>query len=231
MSDNNKDKNPKDDSKTPENNAGPDTTPKDSAETGKPEEEKSLQDLINDMYDDADDAQEELGADSAKFQEAVDAAVEEATKAIKSEAKEEIAQIRKRAVDEVESVRKRADQDADAAKNKAVGKFAKDMLEFADNFHRAVEAIPAEDAENNEQLKKILDGLHAMESSLQAAFNRHGIEKFESKGQKFDPNKHEAMFQIPATDGQEPGTVGQVAQEGYMMNGRLLRAARVGVVK
>lgn len=197
----------------------------------KPDEEKSLQELIDEMNSQAEEAQEELGIDSAKFEEAVEKAVAERTAAIQSQAKEEIAQIKIRARDEVDSVRRRADVDAENAKNRAIGKFARDMLEFADNFQRAVDAIPAETLAGNEQLKTLIEGLHAMEASLQSTFNKHGIEKFESKGEKFDPNRHEAMFEVPAADGQEPGTVGQVAQDGYMMKGRLLRPARVGVVK
>ncbi|MCG8491312.1 MAG: nucleotide exchange factor GrpE, partial [Sneathiellales bacterium] len=110
-----------------------------------------------------------------------------------------------------------------------VTKFARDMLSVADNMRRALDSVP-EDVRENEAVKNILVGVEMTESELISTFGKHKIEVIKAEGEKFDPNFHQAMFEIENPD-VEPGTVLQVVQTGYVISGRLLRPALVGVSK
>jgi molecular chaperone GrpE len=134
-----------------------------------------------------------------------------------------------RARAEVENMRRRASREKDDAHNYAVTKFARDMLAVSDNLRRAIDSIPAQ-AREQEDVKHVLAGIELTESELLNTFEKHKIKKIEAEGQKFDPNMHQAMFEVenPAV---EPGTVLQVVQTGYAIADRLLRPAMVGVAK
>lgn len=134
-----------------------------------------------------------------------------------------------RALAEAENTRRRAKQEREDASKFAVSSFAKDLLEFSDNFHRALDAIPA-DLQNDERIASIITGLQAMDAALLKTFERHGIQKVEPLDQPFNPNFHEVMFETPVP-GKAGGTVIQVVEAGYTLNGRLLRAAKVGIAK
>ena len=134
-----------------------------------------------------------------------------------------------RALAETENVRRRAQRDREETTRFAVAGFARDVLSVADNLRRALEAVP-EDAGDNEALGSLVGGIELTERELGSIFQRHGVEKIDPAGEKFDHNLHEAMFEIPTADA-EPGTVLQVVETGYVLNGRLLRAARVGIAK
>lgn len=129
---------------------------------------------------------------------------------------------------DTENVRRRLEKDkADAIAYAATG-FARDMLSVADNLARAVAAIPAE-ARENDAVKAIVTGVEMVAKELDSIFQRHGITRISALGEKVDPNRHQAMLEIPG--GGEPGTIVQEMQAGYMLRDRLLRPSLVGVAK
>ena len=134
-----------------------------------------------------------------------------------------------RSLAETENVRRRGQREREETAKFAITGFARDVLSVADNLRRALEALPG-DAGENEALSSLVGGIELTERELAAIFQRHGVEKIDPAGEKFDHNLHEAMFEIPTAD-TEPGTVMQVVETGYVLNGRLLRAARVGIAK
>ena len=107
--------------------------------------------------------------------------------------------------------------------------FARDVLSVADNLSRALDAIPAELREDD-KLKGLVAGLEATGRELESVFRKHGVEKFPSVGETLDPNKHQAMVEIPVADA-AAGTIVQEMQAGYIIKDRLLRPALVGVAK
>lgn len=135
-----------------------------------------------------------------------------------------------RAVAETENTRRRLTRERDETAKYAASTFAKEMLDVADNLHRALAAIPAETLAGDEALKSLHDGVSATERQLDAAFTRQHIKRIWPEGEKFDSNLHQAMFEVPGTSF-PAGTVVQVLQAGYVMHDRLLRPALVGVAK
>ena len=134
-----------------------------------------------------------------------------------------------RALAETENLRRRGRREREETAKFAISGFARDVLSVADNLRRALDAVPG-DAADNEALGSLVGGIELTERELATVFQRHGVEKIEAAGEKFDHNLHEAMFEIPTADA-EPGTVIQVVETGYLLNGRLLRAARVGIAR
>ncbi|KAK9454147.1 GrpE-domain-containing protein [Dipodascopsis uninucleata] len=118
----------------------------------------------------------------------------------------------------------------------AIQKFARDLLDSVDNLERALATIPEEKRSGDEQkdedqeLMALYDGVKMTQQILEQTLKRHGLEKIDPLGEKFDPHKHEATFEIDQPD-KEPGTVFFVQQTGFTLNNRVLRAAKVGVVK
>ena len=135
-----------------------------------------------------------------------------------------------RALAETENQRRRAQREREDASKYAAANFAKDMLDVADNLRRAIGSIdPA--ALQDDRAKALVEGVAATERALLAALERHGIKRIEPEiGERFDPNFHEAMFEVPNT-GKPGGSIVQVVQAGYRMHDRLLRPAMVGVAK
>ena len=130
---------------------------------------------------------------------------------------------------ETQNVRRRLEKEkADASAYAATG-FARDMLSVADNLGRALAAIPAELREDD-RINSLLTGIEMTAKELENVFQRNGISKIEALGAKLDPNRHQAMVELPSADA-EPGTVIQEMQAGYMIKDRLLRPALVGVAK
>lgn len=134
-----------------------------------------------------------------------------------------------RALADSENTRRRAVKDREDAGKYAITGFAKDLLDFSDNFHRALAAIPAE-LHDDERVGAIIAGLEAMDANLLKTFEKHGIKKIEPIDETFNPNFHEVMFEAPVP-GKPAGIVIQVVEAGYVINDRLLRAAKVGVSK
>jgi molecular chaperone GrpE len=132
---------------------------------------------------------------------------------------------------DMENLRKRADREKAEATLYAASNFARDLLAVADSLSRALAAVPAEERDViDDVMKKFLDGIEMTERELMNAFQRHNIRKLEPVGEKFDPNFHQAMFEVPSAD-KAPGTVLQEVQSGYAVGERCLRPALVGVAK
>ena len=132
---------------------------------------------------------------------------------------------------EMENTRKRLEREKAEATLYAASNFAKDLLSVADNLGRALQALPAEERERAGEIEKnLIAGVEVTERELLNVFQRHGIRKIEAVGQKFDPNFHQALFEV-TTNEKPPGTVMQELQSGYAVGERCLRPALVGVAK
>lgn len=134
-----------------------------------------------------------------------------------------------RTVAEMDNLRKRSVREREDASKFAISGFAKDLLDVADNFRRALDAIPA-DLRADERIKPLVEGIEATERALLKSFEKNGIKKIEPLDEPFNPNFHEVMFETPAA-GKAGGTIIQLIETGYMLHDRLLRPARVGVAK
>ena len=130
---------------------------------------------------------------------------------------------------ETQNLRRRMEKDISDARNYAATGFARDILSVSDNMARALEAIPA-DLREDERVNVIIAGIEATQRELDRIFTQHGITRIASIGLPLDPNQHQAMMEIPVAD-QEPGTIVQEMQSGYMIKDRLLRPAMVGVAR
>lgn len=136
-----------------------------------------------------------------------------------------------RTLAEMENLRRRTEREVADARAYGISGFGRDMLGVADNLSRALTAIAAENRENlPAPAVAFIEGVELTERELLKAFERNGVKKFDPQGQKFDPNVHQAMFEVP--DPSVPaGTVVQVVQAGYTIGERVLRPALVGVAK
>ncbi|TKD51628.1 nucleotide exchange factor GrpE [Sphingomonas baiyangensis] len=130
---------------------------------------------------------------------------------------------------ETQNVRRRAEKEAADARTYAATAFARDVLSVADNLTRALSAIPQE-LRDDDKFKGLVVGLEATGRELDSVFARHGISRIETGGATLDPNRHQAMFEVPTAE-HAPGTIVQEVQAGYMIRDRLLRPALVGVAK
>ena len=132
---------------------------------------------------------------------------------------------------DMENLRRRTEREVKDARTYAVTGFAREILSVADNLRRALEAVPAEaKADGEGGLAGLIDGVEVTERSLISTLEKHGVKKLDPEGQRFDPNFHQAMFEIPNTEVPN-GTVLQVVQAGYAIGERVLRPAMVGVSK
>jgi molecular chaperone GrpE len=134
-----------------------------------------------------------------------------------------------RALAETENVRRRLQRERDDAQKYAVSGFAKDLLSAVDNLRRALDAVPESEVAD-QRTRLLLDGVAATERELLAAFERHGLKRIDPKGEMFDHNLHQAIFEAERP-GAPAGTVIEVLQPGYVLHDRLLRPAMVGVAK
>ncbi len=130
---------------------------------------------------------------------------------------------------ETQNVRRRLEAEKQQTSAYAVTNFARDMLSVKDNLDRALASFP-EDLRSDDRLKSLITGIEATGRELANVFQRHGIIRIEAMGQSLDPNRHQAMVEIP-NDEAEPGTIVQEMQAGYMIKDRLLRPALVGVAR
>lgn len=129
---------------------------------------------------------------------------------------------------EAQNVRRRSEKEAIDARAYAVTAFARDILSVADNLSRGLSAMP-EELRADEKMKGLVAGLEATGRELEAIFARNGIQKIEALGETLDPNRHQAMMEMPSDAA--PGTIVQEMQAGYMIRDRLLRPALVAVAK
>jgi len=138
---------------------------------------------------------------------------------------------RLRALAEAENVRRRAEKEKADASQYAVTKFARDMLGIADNFARALAAVPADiRAAADPQVKAVLDGVEATDRQLLQTLERYGVKAVDTSDGKFDPNLHQAIAEVPG-NGKPPGSIVDVVQSGFTIRERLLRPAMVTVAK
>lgn len=136
-----------------------------------------------------------------------------------------------RTLAEMENMRRRTEREVADARSYAVTNFARDVLNVADNVRRALESVPAEARSTAEgALKGLIEGIDLTERDLAKTLERHGVKVVAPEGQRFDPNRHQAMFEVPNTE-VPSGTVVQVVQTGYVIGDRTLRPALVGVSK
>jgi molecular chaperone GrpE len=132
---------------------------------------------------------------------------------------------------EMENLRRRTARDVHDARSYAIANFARDMLSVSDNLRRALEAVPQEARDSADaSFKALIEGVDLTERAMLSALERHGVKKLFPEGEKFDPNFHQAMFEVPNAD-VPANTVVQVVQPGYSIGERVLRPALVGVAK
>ncbi len=177
---------------------------------------------MNDETKRPDEAAEPASAEAANENDAA-AALEK-----------QIAELRDRylrAAAEVENVRKRAEREAADARAYGVAAFAREVLNIADHLARALEAVgPEARASADGALKALVEGVELTERELLKALSQHGVRRLDPKGEKFDPNFHQAIFEV-ADESVPPGTVAQVIQPGYAIGERILRPALVAIAK
>jgi len=136
-----------------------------------------------------------------------------------------------RALAEMENLRKRTEREVTDARQYAITSFAREVLQVADNMHRALDTIGDElRTSGDAKVKALVEGVDLTERELQKVLEKHGVKMFSPLGEKFDPNFHQAMYEIPDSSA-APGTVAQVIQAGYLIGERVLRPAMVAIAK
>jgi molecular chaperone GrpE len=136
-----------------------------------------------------------------------------------------------RTLAEMENLRKRTEREVADARVYGVTGFARDVLAVADNMHRALETLGPELREQADaKLTALIEGVELTERELMKVLEKNGVKKFSPQGEKFDPNVHQAMYEVENSD-LPAGHVAQVIQAGYMLGDRVLRPALVAVVK
>lgn len=171
--------------------------------------------------DDAETPEAETDTEAAEAAESAEPSLDEQL----AKAKDQLL----RALAEAENTRKRAARDVKDAREYAIAGFARDMLDVADNFSRALESLDAEARANAEPaLATLLEGVELTEKRLLSSLERHGVKKVDpAPGEPLDPNRHQAAAQVPAD--QPKGAIAHVMQPGYVIGERTLRAAMVVV--
>ncbi|WP_135468796.1 nucleotide exchange factor GrpE [Crenalkalicoccus roseus] len=134
-----------------------------------------------------------------------------------------------RAEAELQNLRSRSQREVADARNFAIQRFARDVVEAAENLRRGLDALPPAQPEEPDLLRKLRDGFEGVERSFLAMLERHGIRRQDAAGQPFDPELHQAMAEQPAPAGVAPGTVLQAWTPAWTLNGRLLKPAMVVV--
>ncbi|MGY8956610.1 MAG: nucleotide exchange factor GrpE [Alphaproteobacteria bacterium] len=183
-----------------------------------------------------DDAMADMEADdlaAAELAEEAEEAAQAAPDPVVAELEEKVSVLRDqllRAMAETENIRKRGERQIEDAHKFAVTGFAREILSVADNLALAVDAIPDERRDEHELLGVLLEGVMAVQAGFARSMATNNIERLDPVGEPFDPNLHEAMFEVPGTE-HPNGTVAMVVQPGYRLHDRLLRPARVGVAK
>jgi molecular chaperone GrpE len=131
----------------------------------------------------------------------------------------------------MDNLRKRTERELTDTRKYAVSKFAGDMLVVGDNLRRALGAVPPDHRDSaDEAWKALMEGVEMTEREMDRLLEKNGVTRIAAVGERFDPHRHQAMFEVP--DPSVPaGTVTQVVQEGYQIGDRVLRAALVGVSK
>jgi molecular chaperone GrpE len=185
--------------------------------------------MPNDTIDDRDPTSPAgVAAANNNLGEAGEATPEERTAALEAELADYKDRLL-RALAETENTRRRAQREREDAAKYAISGFAKDLLSAADNLRRALESLPQSEV-RDERTRNLLAGVEATERELLSVFERHGLRRIDPRGERFDHNLHQAIFEAERND-QPPGTIVEVLQPGYVLHDRLLRPAMVGVAK
>jgi len=174
------------------------------------------------LHDEAEDLREETAEESPELQEHDQIA----------ELQDQLAEANNKALyaaAEVQNVRRRLEQEKQQASAYAAANFARDMLAIKDHLDRALAAVNDE-LRSDKLASQFLAGIESTARELEAVFTRNGVARVKSVGEKLDPNKHQAMMEIPSADA-EPGAIVEAMQPGYMLKDRLLRPALVAVAK
>ena len=130
-----------------------------------------------------------------------------------------------------DNLRKRFDREKEDLSNYVISSFAKEILSVLDNLERALKSLDLDELKKSDQnILQFIEGIELTEKQIITIFEKFKIEKINSLDQSFDPNFHQAMFEVEDPD-KEPGVITEVVQEGYSIGDRLLRPAMVGVVK
>lgn len=154
-------------------------------------------------------------------------ASDEETKKLQEEVKQLKDQVL-RSYAEGENIRRIAKRDVDNARDYANSKFAKSLLSIADDLERAMATVPTERRNSGDAVfDNLVIGIEMTEKNLQKVFSEFSVTKYGKAGEKFDPNFHEALFQVPDAS-KEADTIAQVVKSGYMLKDRVLRPAQVG---
>ncbi|MEQ1577715.1 MAG: nucleotide exchange factor GrpE [Hyphomicrobium sp.] len=131
---------------------------------------------------------------------------------------------------DMDNLRKRMEREKDEMAKYAIGKFAADVVNVADNFERATNAVPAGAADEEGPLKSLVEGVTMTEREFMNVLERHGVHRLDPGGEAFNPHKHQAVMEVQNPD-VAPGTIVQVFQPGYVIADRVLRPAMVVVAK
>jgi len=187
-------------------------------ETTKPEDNQSIPEGANDT---ASDVNSEAATDAAG-PDPVDI-----LKAENSDLRDRLL----RSAAEMENLRKRTEREIGDTRSYAIAGFARDMLTATDSLSRALMMLPHEAREAADATtKSLIEGIEMTEREMQRLLAKHGVKPIEAEGQKFDPHRHQAMFEVPDPTRPE-GTVVQVVQAGFAIGDRVLRPAMVGIAK
>jgi molecular chaperone GrpE len=135
-----------------------------------------------------------------------------------------------RALADAENTRRRAQREIVESRKYAASGIVKDLLNVSDNLRRALESVPPELRERDEQVKTLVVGVEMVEKDLLSVFEKHGVKRIEPLGEPFNHEYHQAMYEVE-NSGQPSGTIVQLLQPGYVMHDRLLRPAMVAVAK
>jgi molecular chaperone GrpE len=166
-------------------------------------------------------------ANGAENPLAAELAVLDALRAENAELKDRVL----RALAETENTRRIAAREKQDASQYAVTRFARDMVAIADNFARALAALPADKMQSADPaVRAVIEGVEATERQLIAALQAHGIKVIDTTDGKFDPNLHQAIAEVPG-NGKPGGSIVDVVQTGYVIGDRLLRPAMVTVAR
>jgi molecular chaperone GrpE len=214
-----------------ENDNTENETPAPAADDGGGQEEGAVESGIEAMRTAADDAAVDMAAEAAAAGGESPWVLDPMARI--AELEEEIATVKDqylRFMAEAENVRKRSERHLAEAHKYGIANFARAVLTVADDLSRALAAVPEEQRQGEGLLQTLLGGVEAVDRELAKALQAHNIERIDPMGEPFDPNFHEALYEVP--DSAFPsGAVAQVIQPGYRLHDRLLRPARVGVAK
>ncbi|MFQ3325140.1 MAG: molecular chaperone GrpE [Pseudomonadales bacterium] len=188
------------------------------AEDQAPEQDPNIEEVTAETEQ---DTASELDADDSQVETAADDEIEQ-LKAQLAEAKDQVV----RAAADSQNTRRRAEKDVEGARRYALEKFSADLLPVVDNLERALASVEGDD----DALKPIIEGVELTLKSFIDVLAKYKVEQINPEGEPFDPQLHQAVGMVPNPD-VEPNSVLHVAQKGYSLNGRVIRAAMVMVAK